>query len=89
MILNIIFIIDRIESTDGGGLVIVCHCKGVSDRAIRKAVRGGACTHRDVARACQAGSHCGGCVDAVSEILNSERNESAAAALPSLAVSAG
>jgi bacterioferritin-associated ferredoxin len=69
--------------------VIVCHCKGVSDRAIRKAVRAGACTHRDVARACQAGSRCGGCVNAVSEILESERNESAAAALPSLAISAG
>ncbi len=89
MTLNIIFITSIIESFDNGDLVIICHCKGVSDRAIRKAVRGGACTHRDVARACQAGSRCGGCVNAVSEILESERNESAAAALPSLAISAG
>jgi len=49
--------------------MIVCHCRGVSDRAIRKAVREGAVDSADVARACGAGAHCGGCLDAVHEIV--------------------
>ena len=52
--------------------MIVCHCKGVSDRNIRKAVRQGALTRADVGLACGAGTCCGGCVDAVDEIISTE-----------------
>jgi bacterioferritin-associated ferredoxin len=60
--------------------VIVCHCYGVSDRAIRRAVRAGAVTADLVARACGAGSGCGGCRGAVQEILTAERAAASAAA---------
>jgi bacterioferritin-associated ferredoxin len=52
--------------------MLVCHCKNVSDREIRAAVRGGARTRVDVARACEAGSRCGSCSEAVEDILSSE-----------------
>ena len=52
--------------------MLVCHCKQVSDRQIRDAVRAGARTRGDVARACAAGTRCGGCVPAVEEIVARE-----------------
>lgn len=52
--------------------MIVCHCKAVSDRAIRDAVRGGARTPRQVSRACQAGRICGGCRPVIVELIESE-----------------
>jgi bacterioferritin-associated ferredoxin len=55
-----------------GLAMIVCHCHGVSDRTIRRAVRAGAATQGQVARACGAGAGCGGCVEIVREIVLSE-----------------
>jgi bacterioferritin-associated ferredoxin len=52
--------------------VIVCHCHGVSDRAIRKVVRDGACTLRQVVRASRAGRMCGGCRPAVKKLIEEE-----------------
>jgi bacterioferritin len=52
--------------------MLVCHCNGVSDRAIRRSVRAGAVTPELVARTCGAGACCGGCRDAVQEILTAE-----------------
>lgn len=52
--------------------MLICHCKNVSSREIRSAVRGGARTGAEVARACAAGSRCGGCAEAVAEIVSSE-----------------
>jgi bacterioferritin-associated ferredoxin len=49
--------------------MIVCHCRGVSDRTVRQAVRRGATTPRAVARACGAGSGCGGCLPLVAELI--------------------
>lgn len=57
--------------------MIVCHCKGISDREIRTAVRDGAQTHRQVARACHAGRTCGGCHPVIREIIESEREPAA------------
>ena len=51
--------------------MIVCHCQGVSDRAIRRSVRNGAVTREDIARSCGAGSRCGGCTEAIDSILAS------------------
>jgi bacterioferritin-associated ferredoxin len=52
--------------------VIICHCKRVTDRAIRQVVREGATTQRQVALACAAGRSCGGCTPAIREILLAE-----------------
>jgi bacterioferritin-associated ferredoxin len=52
--------------------VIVCHCEGVTDRVIRKAVRNGARTRNDVVSACAANMSCGGCVPAIDEIIEAE-----------------
>ena len=54
--------------------MIICQCNGVSDRAIRKAVRDGARVNRnEVVRACTAGMACGGCVPAIDEIIDAEQ----------------
>jgi bacterioferritin-associated ferredoxin len=53
--------------------VIVCHCRAVTDRAIREVVRGGAGTCREVARACRAGGICGGCRPAIAALIDEER----------------
>jgi bacterioferritin-associated ferredoxin len=58
--------------------MIVCHCNGVSDRAIRRSVRTGAVTTDLVADACGAGARCGGCREAVEEILLCELQTAAA-----------
>lgn len=49
--------------------MIVCHCKGVSDRAVRRAVAEGARTRGQVARRCGAGTVCGGCRPVIQELL--------------------
>ena len=61
--------------------MIVCHCRGVSDRRIRKLVREGASCPAQVARACGAGRVCGGCAPLVEEIVVSESRTEPAAPL--------
>ncbi len=53
--------------------MIVCQCKGVTDRTIRKALRDGASNRNDVVHACTAGKTCGGCVPAIDEIIEAEQ----------------
>jgi len=53
--------------------MIVCQCNGVSDRAIRKAIRDGASDRNEVVQACMAGRACGGCVPSIDEIIEAER----------------
>jgi bacterioferritin-associated ferredoxin len=50
-------------------LMLVCHCKGVTERDVRDAIRSGACSHREIARRCGAGSMCGGCRPVIDELL--------------------
>lgn len=56
--------------------MLVCHCRGVSDRQIKRAVKNGACSLREVARETGAGMRCGGCranvAQVVQEALQSE-----------------
>lgn len=52
--------------------MIVCHCRATSDREIRRAVRNGAVSLHEVSRSCGAASACGGCTEAVHEIIASE-----------------
>ncbi|MGE4651729.1 MAG: (2Fe-2S)-binding protein [Myxococcota bacterium] len=49
--------------------MIVCHCEAVTDRDIRQSVAEGACSLRQVARACGAGRQCGGCLPVVEALL--------------------
>jgi bacterioferritin-associated ferredoxin len=49
--------------------VIVCHCRGVNDRAVRDAVDSGARDLVEVADACGAGLGCGGCHPLLVELL--------------------
>jgi bacterioferritin-associated ferredoxin len=54
--------------------MLVCHCKGLTDRDVRRTIEAGACTRRDVVRRCGAGSVCGGCRPLIDELLeNGER----------------
>lgn len=57
--------------------MIICHCRGVNDRAIREVVRRGASTCREVALACHAGRMCGGCRPAIAELIEAERGDRA------------
>jgi bacterioferritin-associated ferredoxin len=49
--------------------MLVCHCRGISDRQIRRAVENGATSTREVARATGAGMRCGGCRDNVKRVV--------------------
>jgi bacterioferritin-associated ferredoxin len=50
----------------------VCHCRRLTDRAIREAIQGGAKTTEEVGDSCGAGTGCGGCIPAVSALLATE-----------------
>jgi len=50
--------------------MLVCHCRNVSDRKIRRLVKGGATSAREVARATGAGTHCGGCRSSVKQTVS-------------------
>jgi bacterioferritin-associated ferredoxin len=69
--------------------MIICQCNGVSDRAIRKAVRDGASSRNDVVRACTAGKACGGCVPAIDEIIDTERERTMRSDLTVLELATG
>ena len=53
--------------------MLVCHCKGLSDREIERDIRAGAATPCELARSCGAGSICGGCRPLIDELLESQR----------------
>lgn len=55
--------------------LLVCHCNGVSDRAIRRAVRDGADSLAEVGFHCGAGTCCGGCGDAIQQIIHTESSQ--------------
>jgi len=50
--------------------MIVCHCRGVTDRQIKRLVREGAGSAREVAQATGAGMRCGGCRSSVKRVVN-------------------
>jgi bacterioferritin-associated ferredoxin len=65
--------------------MIICQCMGLTDRAIRKTVREGARSHREVARVCAAGSCCGGCAAAIDKIIEIETKRESRTVLLGLA----
>ena len=52
--------------------MIVCLCKGVTDRTVRGLVRQGARSLREVGRACEAGRTCGGCRPTLDRLMTAE-----------------
>ena|ERR1041384_3340872 len=64
--------------------MIVCHCRGVSDREIRRCVRAGEVTVGGVSRACGAATGCGGCKPLVNKIVEAELEATNGLRLPVL-----
>jgi NAD(P)H-nitrite reductase large subunit len=50
-------------------VAIICHCSAVKERAIVKAIHHGASSIDDVRNRCGAATQCGGCEDAVVDLL--------------------
>lgn len=53
--------------------MIVCQCKGITDRQLRAIVRLGYDSAERVASACGAGTECGGCLPTIAAIVAQER----------------
>lgn len=49
--------------------MLICHCRAVTDRAVRATIATGARHPAAVAEGCGAGSRCGGCLPALLELL--------------------
>ena len=49
--------------------VLVCHCRVISDRAVRAAASAGATSVHEVAAVCGAGGECGGCHPTIEALL--------------------
>ncbi|MFB7713867.1 bacterioferritin-associated ferredoxin [Streptomyces sp. NPDC056105] len=49
--------------------VYVCNCFGVTEDQVKKHADGGACTPRQIASACKAGTDCGLCVRRIQALL--------------------
>jgi bacterioferritin-associated ferredoxin len=50
---------------------MICHCRAVNDRRIREVARStGATSPEQLARHCDAGTGCGGCLPAVRRVLD-------------------
>ncbi|WP_055717126.1 (2Fe-2S)-binding protein [Streptomyces torulosus] len=49
--------------------VYVCSCFGVTEQQVKKHAADGACTPRQIASACKAGTDCGSCVRRIQAIL--------------------
>jgi bacterioferritin-associated ferredoxin len=49
--------------------VFVCSCFGVTEAQVQQHADSGACTPRQVASACKAGTDCGSCVRRIQAIL--------------------
>ncbi|MGK5734178.1 (2Fe-2S)-binding protein [Streptomyces sp. URMC 124] len=49
--------------------VYVCSCFGITEQQVRDHADKGACTPRQIASACKAGTDCGGCVRRIQALL--------------------
>lgn len=47
----------------------VCSCFGITDKQVKEHAEAGACTPRQIASVCKAGTDCGGCVRAIQTVL--------------------
>ena len=58
--------------------MLLCLCKGVSDRVVRLAVANGASTIDGVAARCGAGTDCGACRPMIHDLIQEAEGERAA-----------
>ncbi|RZU37915.1 BFD-like [2Fe-2S] binding protein [Streptomyces sp. BK022] len=49
--------------------MFVCSCFGVTEQQVKQHAADGACTPRQIASACKAGTDCGGCVRRIQALL--------------------
>ncbi|WP_071274162.1 bacterioferritin-associated ferredoxin [Streptomyces sp. CC77] len=49
--------------------VFVCSCFGITEKQVKEHADAGACTPRQIASACKAGTDCGSCVRRIQAIL--------------------
>ncbi|QKW06021.1 (2Fe-2S)-binding protein [Streptomyces sp. NA04227] len=54
------------------GRVFVCNCFGVTEAQVKQHAQDGACTPRQIASACKAGTDCGSCVRRIQALLGRE-----------------
>lgn len=47
----------------------VCSCFGITEKQVREHAESGACTPRQIAGACKAGTDCGSCVRRIQALL--------------------
>ncbi|NEA44756.1 (2Fe-2S)-binding protein [Streptomyces sp. SID10815] len=47
----------------------VCSCFGITEQQVKQHAENGACTPRQIASACKAGTDCGGCVKRIQALL--------------------
>lgn len=55
--------------------MIVCICKGISDRRIHEEIRRGNATVNAIQQCCQAGTDCGACVNKIHKLLSTASPE--------------
>ena len=53
--------------------MILCLCRGVSDRTVEAAIADGACTVAQIEGACGAGGDCGACGDLLDALVERAR----------------
>ena len=66
----------------------VCSCFAVTEKQVKEHAEAGACTPRQIASACKAGTDCGSCVRRIQAILgrgNCPRRELLDQGMPALA----
>jgi bacterioferritin-associated ferredoxin len=51
-------------------MALICHCRGVTERRIVKAIHRGATTPWEIEADCGAGGGCGGCGQAIEQLLD-------------------
>ncbi|WP_431782216.1 (2Fe-2S)-binding protein [Streptomyces chumphonensis] len=69
----------------------VCSCFGITEQQVRQHADAGACTPRQIASACKAGTDCGSCVRRIQGILgrgSCPRRERVDQGLPALTAEA-
>jgi bacterioferritin-associated ferredoxin len=49
--------------------VYVCSCFGITEQQVKQHAEDGACTPRQIASACKAGTDCGSCVRRIQSML--------------------
>jgi bacterioferritin-associated ferredoxin len=62
-----------IKDVEGNDEMILCVCRGVSDREVAAVVEGGAATIAEVRRRCGAGTDCGSCLADIKALLADAR----------------